>query len=162
MKHHRTIIAGLAFFILSVLSASINGGELAMDKKKSLGAEPIAPHSPVWVIGSYDAAGKPNMMTASWVGVCCSKPPCVMIAPREATYTYGNIIERKAYTANIPPSKYARETAYFGSVSDRDIDKLAATGLTVEPFVFSYGSWSFFSTGGAFGRISELAEGYKK
>ncbi|MBU4428277.1 MAG: flavin reductase family protein, partial [Verrucomicrobia bacterium] len=27
--------------------------------------------APVWVIGSYDKAGKANMMTAAWVGICC-------------------------------------------------------------------------------------------
>ncbi len=130
MKRSRAVIASLALFTLIVLSKPITGGEPAMDKKKSLGAKTIAPPSPVWVIGSYDTAGRPNMMTSAWVGVCCSKPPCVMIALREATYTHGNIMERKAYTVNIPSVKYAREVAYFGSVSGRDVDKLAATSLT--------------------------------
>jgi flavin reductase (DIM6/NTAB) family NADH-FMN oxidoreductase RutF len=96
----------------------------------SLGAKTIAPPSPVWVIGSYDSLGKANMMTASWVGVCCSKPPCVMIALRAATYTHGNITAAKAFTVNVPSERFAREAAYFGTVSGRDVDKLAATGLT--------------------------------
>jgi flavin reductase (DIM6/NTAB) family NADH-FMN oxidoreductase RutF len=42
--------------------------------KKSLGAITFSSPAPVWVVGTYDAAGKANVMTASWVGICCSKP----------------------------------------------------------------------------------------
>ena len=108
----------------------MNGGkEIMKDNKISLGAE-IKLMAPVWVIGSYDKAGKADMMTAAWVGICCSKPPCVSIALRKATYTYGNIMERKAFTVNIPSRNYLKEADYFGLVSGRDIDKLSATGLT--------------------------------
>lgn len=34
--------------------------------KKSLGAGTFALPSPVWVVGTYDASGKPNLMTAAW------------------------------------------------------------------------------------------------
>jgi flavin reductase (DIM6/NTAB) family NADH-FMN oxidoreductase RutF/uncharacterized protein with FMN-binding domain len=97
--------------------------------KKSLGAHTLLP-TPVWVIGSYDSVGKPNMMTAAWVGICCSSPPCVTISLRKATYTYGNIMKRKAFSVNLPSEDFADETAYYGSVSGRDVDKLKTTGLT--------------------------------
>ncbi len=100
-----------------------------MDNKESLGAE-ISLMTPVWVIGSYDKAGKANMMTAAWVGICCSKPPCVTVSLRKARYTYHNIIGRKAFTVNIPSKNYIKETDYFGIVSGKEVDKLAATGLT--------------------------------
>ena len=99
-------------------------------EKKSLGAKTIAPPSPVWLICSYDAEGKPNMMTASWAGIVCSKPPCVSVSLREATYTFGNIKEHGAYTVNIPSEKLAAVSAYAGVVSGRDTDKFADTGLT--------------------------------
>jgi len=70
------------------------------------------------------------MMTASWVGVVCSKPPCVAVSLREATYTFGNIKEHGAYTVNIPSEKLAAVAAYTGVVSGRDTDKFADTGLT--------------------------------
>lgn len=97
--------------------------------KKSLGARTILLPTPVWVIGSYDKKGKPNVMTSAWVGICCSNPPCVMISLRKETYTYGNIVERKAFTVNIPSESFTKETAYFGSVSGRDTDKFSTTGL---------------------------------
>ncbi|MBC7187067.1 MAG: flavin reductase [Calditrichaeota bacterium] len=98
--------------------------------KKSLGARTALTPLPVWVIGSYDSVGRANMMTAAWVGICCSQPPSVMVALRKATYTFGNIVMRQAFTVNIPSVDYAAETAYFGSVSGRDVDKLSVTGLT--------------------------------
>src|SRR5450759_2177591 len=99
------------------------------DTKISLGAE-IKLMTPVWVIGSYDKAGKADMMTAAWVGICCSKPPCIEIALRKATDTDGNIMERKAFTVNIPSKNYLKEADYFGLVSGRSVNKLSATGLT--------------------------------
>ncbi len=103
----------------------------SVDKgKKSLGARPALAPLPVWVVGSYDSVGRANMMTASWVGICSSQPPSLMVALRKATYTYGNIMKRKAFTVNIPSEEFAAEAAYFGSVSGRDVDKLSVTGLT--------------------------------
>jgi flavin reductase (DIM6/NTAB) family NADH-FMN oxidoreductase RutF len=98
--------------------------------KKSLGARTLVSPTLVWVIGSYDKDSKPNVMTAAWVGICCSKPPSVAISLRKATYTYGNIMERKAFTVNIPSEKYVREADYFGITSGKDVDKFSATGLT--------------------------------
>jgi flavin reductase (DIM6/NTAB) family NADH-FMN oxidoreductase RutF len=98
--------------------------------KKSLGAKTIVYPTPVFVVGTYDKEGKPNAMTASWGGICCSSPPCVAVSIRKATYSYGNIVERKAFTINIPSETYVKEADFFGLVSGRDNDKFAATGLT--------------------------------
>lgn len=97
--------------------------------KESLGKKTLLP-TPVWVIGTYDKNNKPNVMTAAWAGICCSDPPAVMVALRKATYTYGNILERKAFTVNIPSGKYMEEADYFGMVSGRNTDKFALTKLT--------------------------------
>lgn len=98
--------------------------------KKSLGAKTIVYPTPVFVVGSYDSEGKPNVMTAAWGGICCSKPPCVTISLRKATYTYGNIMERKAFTLNIPSAEHVKAADYFGLVSGKATDKFADTGLT--------------------------------
>lgn len=70
--------------------------------KKSLGAKTIVHPAPVWVIGTYDSNGKPNVSDVAWGGVCCFKPACVAISLRKATYSYGNIVEHKAFTVNVP------------------------------------------------------------
>lgn len=98
--------------------------------KKNLGAKTLLYPLPVWVVGTYDKDGKPNAMTASWGGMCCSKPPCAAISLREATHTYHNIIEQKAFTINVPSDKFVKQVDYFGLVSGKDTDKFEATGLT--------------------------------
>jgi len=98
--------------------------------KKSLGAKTLVYPTPVLVVGTYDKAGKPNVMTASWGGICCSQPPCVAVSLRKATYTYSNILERKAFTISIPSEEHVKQVDYFGLVSGRTMDKFAATKLT--------------------------------
>jgi len=100
--------------------------------KQSLGAKILVGATTVWVIGTYDREGKPNLMTAAWGGVCCSDPPCIGVSLRKATYSYAGIMERKAFTVNIPSARHVKETDYAGIASGRDTDKWQATGLTPE------------------------------
>ncbi len=89
--------------------------------------------TPVWVIGTYDKEGKPNVMTAAWGGICCSKPPCLTVSLRSATYSYSALMERKAYTVNIPTKKQIAQADYFGMASGRDFNKLNTAGMTTSP-----------------------------
>ncbi len=98
--------------------------------KKSIGPKALIYPSPVWCVGSYDIDGKPNVMTASWGGICCSKPPAVTNSLRKATYTYKNIMETKAYTLSVPSENHAQEADYFGLSSGKKTDKFSKTGLT--------------------------------
>lgn len=128
------LAAGLCLGALAAPGGGAEGGSekpkgANVSAKKSLGAKTIAA-VPAWVIGSYDKDGEPNAMTAAWVGICCSKPPCISVALRKATYTHGNIAARKAFTASIPSENFVKQTDYFGLVSGRDTRKFAAAGLT--------------------------------
>jgi flavin reductase (DIM6/NTAB) family NADH-FMN oxidoreductase RutF len=124
-------VMALVMCAIVLAAAPLAAGETAAGgAMKSLGAKTLAQPCPVWVIGSYDAAGKPNVMTASWAAICNSQPPMVTVSLRKATYTYGSIMESKAFTVNIPSEEFVKEAAYFGSVSGRDVDKFAASGLT--------------------------------
>ncbi|HEY6072037.1 MAG TPA: flavin reductase family protein [Anaerolineales bacterium] len=98
--------------------------------KKSFGANILVYPSPVWVVGTYDKEGKPNLMTTSLGGICSLNPPCVAISLRKNTHTYGNIVRQKAFTVNVPSEAHVREADYIGIVSGRNVDKFAATGLT--------------------------------
>ena len=98
--------------------------------KQSLGAKTLIYPTPVLVVGSYDADGRPNVMTAAWGGIACSKPPCVSVSLRAATATHGNIVARKAFTISLPNGAQVAAADYFGLVSGRKVDKFAATGLT--------------------------------
>ena len=98
--------------------------------KKSIGPETLIYPTPVLVVGSYDAEGRANAMTAAWGGVACSKPPCVCISLRAATASHGNIMARRAFTISLPSREQAAAADYFGIASGRKVDKFAATGLT--------------------------------
>ena len=101
--------------------------------KKSIGADTLAYPTPVWCVGSYDSEGRPNVMTIAWGGICCSKPPAVTVSLRKATYTYGCIMARMAYTISVPSIQYAAEADYFGMVSGKSANKFEDTGLTAVP-----------------------------
>jgi flavin reductase (DIM6/NTAB) family NADH-FMN oxidoreductase RutF len=98
--------------------------------KTSLGANTILYPTPVLLVGTYDAAGKPNVMTAAWGGICCSSPPCVAVSLRKATYSHGSIVLQQAFTVSVPSEKYAAEADYCGLVSGKRADKFEETGLT--------------------------------
>jgi flavin reductase (DIM6/NTAB) family NADH-FMN oxidoreductase RutF len=97
--------------------------------KESLGPKTIVYPTPVFVVGTYDKEGKPNAMTVSWGGICCSRPPCVSVSLRKATYTYWNIVDRKAFTVNIPSETHIHMADFFGIATGKTEDKFAATGL---------------------------------
>lgn len=98
--------------------------------KKSLGSRTLLYPTPVLVVGSYDKEGRPNVMTASWGGICCSSPPCIAVSLRKVTFSYGNVMERQAFTVSIPSEEYLKHADYFGTVSGKNEDKFAVSGLT--------------------------------
>lgn len=100
--------------------------------KLSLPAQTILLPSPVLIIGTYGADGKPNIMNAAWGGVASSNPPCISVCLREATLSYHNIKRTEAFTVNFPSEKYVREADFAGIVSGREYDKFKDTGLTPE------------------------------
>jgi flavin reductase (DIM6/NTAB) family NADH-FMN oxidoreductase RutF len=98
--------------------------------KKSIGGKTLVFPAPVLIVGTYDQERRANAMAVAWAGICCSQPPCVAVSLRKATYSYGNIVSRQAFTVNIPSEKQIREADYFGIVSGRDENKLERTGMT--------------------------------
>ena len=101
--------------------------------KKSVGAKTLVFPAPVLIVGTYDRDKKPNAMAVAWGGICCSQPPCVTVSLRKATYSYGSIVSRRAFTVSIPAERQVREADYFGIASGRDEDKFEKTGLTPVP-----------------------------
>jgi len=98
--------------------------------KKSLGPRTLAFPTPVWVVGTYDKGGKANAMTAAWAAIVCSKPPCVGVCLRKATYTYGNLVARQAFTISIPSEQHAKQADYLGMATGREVNKFAQARLT--------------------------------
>lgn len=97
--------------------------------KKNIGASAISFPAPVYIIGSYCKDGKPNVMNVAWGGLCSSEPPCIAISIRKNRCTYDNIIDRGAFTVNIPSEQYMIEADYFGMASGHKADKFAVSKL---------------------------------
>lgn len=100
--------------------------------KKSMGAKTILFPTPIIIVSTYDHEGKANAMSVAWGGICCSDPPCIAISIRKATYTYENIMKRKAFTANIAGEDMVEKMDYLGITSGRNVDKLEKMGFTTE------------------------------
>ncbi len=100
--------------------------------KLSLPAQTILLPSPVLIIGTYSADGKPNIMNAAWGGIASSRPPQISVSLREATLSYHNLKRTAAFTVNIPSEKYLKEADFVGMVSGRECDKFKETHLTPE------------------------------
>jgi flavin reductase (DIM6/NTAB) family NADH-FMN oxidoreductase RutF len=91
--------------------------------KRSLGVINFADPLPLWLVATYDKNDKPNMMAIGAGAICNMRPPCLMISLREATYTHNIILDRKAFTINIPSEEYWREADYAGMISGKNTNK---------------------------------------
>ena len=102
----------------------------ALKTKKSLGPQPFLYPEPAFLVGAYDEAGKPNVMTAAWGGICSSSPLSLCVAVRPSRWTHGAILARKAFTVSIPTADMAREADYVGLASGQRCDKFTVAGFT--------------------------------
>lgn len=98
--------------------------------KKSIGAKPTLPTNPVFIVCTYDNSNKPNAMAVSWGGICCSTPPCIAISLREETYSHNCLLNKRAFTINIPSIEHIKESDYFGIESGNNKNKFNLTNLT--------------------------------
>jgi flavin reductase (DIM6/NTAB) family NADH-FMN oxidoreductase RutF len=98
--------------------------------KQALGAKTYLFPTPVLLVGTYDQEGKPNLMTAAWGGICCSKPVCINVSLRKATHSYQGILDRQAFTVGVPGASQVAEADYCGMATGRKVDKFASLGFS--------------------------------
>lgn len=97
---------------------------------QSLGACTFAVPTPVFLVGSFDDAGKANIMTAAWGGICASQPPCLSVSIAKARWTHGALLTRNAFTVSIPSREHVAQADFAGMYSGRSEDKFSALGFT--------------------------------
>lgn len=97
---------------------------------QSLGACAFAVPTPVFLVGTYDAVGKANIMTAAWGGICASQPPCLAVSIAKARWSHAGLHSRKAFTVSIPSKNLVAQTDFAGMYSGRSEDKFTALNLT--------------------------------
>ncbi|WP_298592209.1 flavin reductase [uncultured Mitsuokella sp.] len=85
-----------------------------------------------WMLVAAEADGKANAMTVSWggMGVLWGKN-VAFIFIRPTRYTKEFIDRADKLTLSVFTEEHRKMMRYFGTVSGRDEDKLAKSGLTV-------------------------------
>ena len=85
------------------------------------------------LLGSYDAQGKPNVMTIGWgsLGSIWGEPVWIVLV-RPSRYTWRCIEHTGCFSVNVPGDDLGMACATCGSRSGRDIDKFAECRLTHE------------------------------
>lgn len=85
-----------------------------------------------WMLVTAEKDGKANTMTASWggVGILWGKTVAtIYIRPQRYTKEFLDSTDR--FTLSILGAEHKRTLGYLGSVSGRDEDKIAKSGLTL-------------------------------
>ena len=99
----------------------------------SLGPQAFISPAPVMLVGTYDEQGRPNIMTATWGGVCCSQPPCLSVSLRRSTWTCRALQQRNAFTVSLPDRSMVGQADFAGLVSGCQENKFQTLGLTPLP-----------------------------
>lgn len=89
--------------------------------------------TPVVLVTCVDGMGKPNIITLAWAGVVCSEPPQLGIAVRPSRHSHAILRRSGQFVVNIPSQEQLHASDVCGTVSGRDHDKFALTGLTPLP-----------------------------
>lgn len=101
-------------------------------KPEELQKNPFQMIGKEWLLVAAEKAGKTNAMTASWggVGIMWGKPVAyVFIRPQR--YTKEFIDASDTFSLSVLGEEYRKTLGYFGTVSGRDEDKIAKSGLQV-------------------------------
>ena len=101
-------------------------------KPEELQKNPFQMIGKEWLLMAAEKAGKTNAMTASWggVGIMWGKPVAyVFIRPQR--YTKEFIDASDTFSLSVLGEEYRKTLSYFGTVSGRDEDKIAKSGLQV-------------------------------
>ncbi len=85
------------------------------------------------LLGSYDSATKPNLMTIGWgsMGSIWGEPIWIVLV-RPSRYTYRCIEHTGCFSVNVPGNDLNMACATCGSKSGRDVNKFETCSLTAE------------------------------
>ena len=101
-------------------------------KPEELQKNPFQMIGKEWLLVAAEKAGKTNAMTASWggVGIMWGKPVAYVFI-RHQRYTKEFIDASDTFSLSVLGEEYRKTLSYFGTVSGRDEDKIAKSGLQV-------------------------------
>ena len=96
--------------------------------RKNFGAKAMCYPMPVFMIGTYNEDGTPNVMNAAWGGI--SEEQEISICVDIEHKTAENLLLRKAFTVSMATVPYMTACDYVGIVSGhKEPDKFAKAGF---------------------------------
>lgn len=94
----------------------------------NIGPKTMCYPMPVFMIGTYNQDGTPNVMNAAWGGISEDKEISICVDNEHKTAQ--NIMERKAFTVSMATVNYVAACDYVGLVSgNKESDKFAKAGF---------------------------------
>ena len=103
--------------------------------RKNFGAKEMCYPMPVFMIGTYNEDGTPNVMNAAWGGV--TEDAQLTICVEAEHKTAKNILARKAFTVSMGTAKTVVACDYVGIVSGNDDpNKFAKAGFHATKSMF--------------------------
>jgi len=72
----------------------------------------------------------PNIITISWIGIVCSKPPMLSISVTPERHSYGLIKKAGNFVVNLTGEAQLHAADYCGTKSGRDVNKFDELKLT--------------------------------
>jgi flavin reductase (DIM6/NTAB) family NADH-FMN oxidoreductase RutF len=90
--------------------------------KKHIEPGPFIIPMPTVLVGAM-VEGKPNFMTAAFVGIVNFRPPIIACGLSPTHLTCKGITANKAFSINIPPAEMVEKTDYCGLYSGTKVDK---------------------------------------
>jgi len=93
--------------------------------------ERLFPMPAVLVVGG--TAEEPGILAVAWINVVSSTPPTLVMGIRNSRNTWPLIARTGEFTVNVPDTSMAAVVDFCGTTTGRTTDKLASTGLTLEP-----------------------------
>lgn len=85
---------------------------------------------PAVMVSCADRGGNANIIAIAWIGVLSSDPPVLGVGVRGSRHSHSLITDSGEFVVNIPTVDQVEALDYCGTVSGRDRDKFADTGLT--------------------------------
>ena len=102
---------------------------------KDIKENPIKLFGDDWAVVAAGNAENFNELTVSWGALgdaWWDKMPIAIVFVSATRYTQQYLEANETFSINIFPPEYRKATAYIGSHSGRNEDKIAATGLKVD------------------------------
>ena len=96
--------------------------------RKNFGAKEMCYPMPVFMIGTYNEDGTPNVMNAAWGGVTEEAQLTICVDAEHKTAE--NVMARKAFTVSMGTAACVKACDYVGIVSGNKVpDKFATAGF---------------------------------